>query len=223
MTSSPRPARGQHRDSATVSGRSSFGAGPVSGLMTGNDHAAQLATVAAAHRRRRQLVRHRARATASGHVGSEPRPRARGTRRGRRRPRRDEGAHPAEKLRRVRRVLRPPVGRREPAAAAGAAGDAASTAQRDHNATAATNRRRSRRGRASASVVDAFRQLRDEGLVQHLGLTGTGHPAALREVIRSGAFDTLQVPFNLLNPSAGRPRRPTARPTTATSSRIAPR
>jgi aryl-alcohol dehydrogenase-like predicted oxidoreductase len=52
-------------------------------------------------------------------------------------------------------------------------------------------------------VLDAFRRLRDEGLVRHLGLTGTGQPAALREVIRSGWFDAMQVPYNLLNPSAG--------------------
>jgi aryl-alcohol dehydrogenase-like predicted oxidoreductase len=57
-------------------------------------------------------------------------------------------------------------------------------------------------------IADAFRQLREEGLVSHLGLTGTGAPAALREVIRSRAFDTLQVPFNILNPSAGQPSAP---------------
>jgi D-threo-aldose 1-dehydrogenase len=53
-------------------------------------------------------------------------------------------------------------------------------------------------------VLETFRQLRDEGLVAHLGLTGIGQPAALAEVIRSGEFDTLQVPYHLLNPSAGR-------------------
>ena len=52
-------------------------------------------------------------------------------------------------------------------------------------------------------VADAFRGLRKEGLALHLGLTGTGEPEAIREVIRSGVFDTLQVPFNILNPSAG--------------------
>ncbi len=54
-------------------------------------------------------------------------------------------------------------------------------------------------------VADAMAELRDAGLVAHLGLTGTGHPDAMREVIRSGKFDTLQVPFNVLNPSAGAP------------------
>ena len=54
-------------------------------------------------------------------------------------------------------------------------------------------------------LAEAFRKMRDAGLVQHFGLTGTGHPDAMREVIASGEFDTLQVPFNILNPSAGRP------------------
>src|SRR5207248_6366975 len=48
----------------------------------------------------------------------------------------------------------------------------------------------------------------DAGLVSHLGLTGTGHPEAMRQVIRSGEFDTLQVPFNVLNPTAGAPGPP---------------
>lgn len=51
-------------------------------------------------------------------------------------------------------------------------------------------------------VAEAFRRLEAEGLIRHCGLTGTGHPGAMREVIRSGLFDTLQVPFNILNPSA---------------------
>src|SRR5262249_22108720 len=41
------------------------------------------------------------------------------------------------------------------------------------------------------------------GLVEFLGLTGTGRADSLRDVIESGEFDTLQVPFNALNPSAG--------------------
>jgi 3-hydroxyisobutyrate dehydrogenase-like beta-hydroxyacid dehydrogenase/aryl-alcohol dehydrogenase-like predicted oxidoreductase len=57
-------------------------------------------------------------------------------------------------------------------------------------------------------VAEAMAAVRDAGLVQHLGLTGTGHPDAMREVVRSGAFDTIQVPFNVLNPSAGLPGGP---------------
>jgi aryl-alcohol dehydrogenase-like predicted oxidoreductase len=54
-------------------------------------------------------------------------------------------------------------------------------------------------------VLDAFRGVRASGLVRHIGLTGTGHPDAMREVVRSGGFDAIQVPYNLLNPSAGTP------------------
>jgi L-galactose dehydrogenase/L-glyceraldehyde 3-phosphate reductase len=57
---------------------------------------------------------------------------------------------------------------------------------------------------ASDGVLDAFRELRDEKLIQFIGLTGTGHPEAMRQAVNSGAFDTIQVPYNLLNPSAGR-------------------
>jgi aryl-alcohol dehydrogenase-like predicted oxidoreductase len=54
-------------------------------------------------------------------------------------------------------------------------------------------------------VLEALRELQAEGVVGHLGLTGIGQPPAMREVVRSGGFDTLQVPYNLLNPSAGQP------------------
>jgi len=57
---------------------------------------------------------------------------------------------------------------------------------------------------ANGGVLDAFRMLKAVGLVRHLGLTATGHPDAMRAVVRSGGFDTIQVPYNLLNPSAGR-------------------
>jgi aryl-alcohol dehydrogenase-like predicted oxidoreductase len=53
-------------------------------------------------------------------------------------------------------------------------------------------------------VAEAFEQLRAEGLVAHLGLTGIGSPAALAEVLGSARFETMQVPYHLLNPSAGR-------------------
>lgn len=56
----------------------------------------------------------------------------------------------------------------------------------------------------SGGVADAFVELQQAGLVQFVGLTGIGHPAALREVIQSGRFDTIQTPYHLLNPSAGR-------------------
>lgn len=52
-------------------------------------------------------------------------------------------------------------------------------------------------------LADELHQLQSEGLCRFIGLTGTGTPDALRTVVRSGEFDTLQVPYNLLNPSAG--------------------
>jgi aryl-alcohol dehydrogenase-like predicted oxidoreductase len=54
-------------------------------------------------------------------------------------------------------------------------------------------------------VLSAFEALRQAGLVRHFGLTGIGHPESLRTVVRSGAFDTIQIPYNVLNPSAGMP------------------
>ena len=53
------------------------------------------------------------------------------------------------------------------------------------------------------AVFETFRKLRVDGIVAFFGLTGTGQPEPLREVVRTGLFDTLQVPFNRLNPSAG--------------------
>jgi aryl-alcohol dehydrogenase-like predicted oxidoreductase len=52
-------------------------------------------------------------------------------------------------------------------------------------------------------VVEAFERMRFEGAALHIGLTGMGQPAALREVIASGRFETVQVPYHLLNPTAG--------------------
>jgi L-galactose dehydrogenase/L-glyceraldehyde 3-phosphate reductase len=54
-----------------------------------------------------------------------------------------------------------------------------------------------------AGVLEAFKQLQQDGLVRHLGLTAIGQAGPLREVIDSGQFDTIQVPYNLMNPSAG--------------------
>jgi len=52
-------------------------------------------------------------------------------------------------------------------------------------------------------LLETLDELRREGLVEHLGLTGIGQPAALCEVIASGQFATIQTPYHLLNPSAG--------------------
>ena len=55
----------------------------------------------------------------------------------------------------------------------------------------------------AGGVLEAFRELQREGVIEYLGLTGIGQAASMRDVVGSGAFDTIQVPFNLLNASAG--------------------
>jgi len=52
-------------------------------------------------------------------------------------------------------------------------------------------------------VAATFERLRDQGLFGFMGITALGDPVALREVIASGRFDSAQVYYNLLNPSAG--------------------
>ena len=53
------------------------------------------------------------------------------------------------------------------------------------------------------SIAETLCRLREQGLVDFIGLTGTGHSDEMKEVLRSGLFDTIQAPYNLLNPSAG--------------------
>jgi aryl-alcohol dehydrogenase-like predicted oxidoreductase len=51
-------------------------------------------------------------------------------------------------------------------------------------------------------VVPAFQRLRQQGKTRFLGLTCVGETGALAQVIDSGAFDSAQVVYNMLNPSA---------------------
>lgn len=51
-------------------------------------------------------------------------------------------------------------------------------------------------------VVPAFERLRRQGKTRFLGLTAVGDTAALHQVIDSRAFDSAQVAYNMLNPSA---------------------
>jgi len=51
-------------------------------------------------------------------------------------------------------------------------------------------------------VVPAFERLRTAGKIRFHGLTCVGDTAALRQVIDSRAFDSAQVVYNMLNPSA---------------------
>ncbi len=54
-------------------------------------------------------------------------------------------------------------------------------------------------------VVPAFEALRRQGKIRFLGLTANGETAALHQVIDAGVFDSVQVSYNLLNPSAAAP------------------
>jgi aryl-alcohol dehydrogenase-like predicted oxidoreductase len=51
-------------------------------------------------------------------------------------------------------------------------------------------------------VVPAFERLRQHGKIRFLGLTAVGDTAALHQVIDAGVFDSAQVVYNMLNPSA---------------------
>lgn len=55
----------------------------------------------------------------------------------------------------------------------------------------------------SGGVLEAFAQLRREGLVGHFGLTGLGDEESLDEVLQAGAWATMQVNLNLCEWSAG--------------------
>ncbi|MEA2883541.1 MAG: hypothetical protein QOH32_2797 [Bradyrhizobium sp.] len=52
-------------------------------------------------------------------------------------------------------------------------------------------------------VVPAFEKARGQGKIRFLGLTALGDTAALHRVIGAGVFDSAQVVYNMLNPSAG--------------------
>ncbi len=52
-------------------------------------------------------------------------------------------------------------------------------------------------------VVDALRDLRDQGKVRFWGMTAVGETAALHRVIDSRTLNTIQAVYNLVNPSAG--------------------
>jgi aryl-alcohol dehydrogenase-like predicted oxidoreductase len=53
-------------------------------------------------------------------------------------------------------------------------------------------------------VADGLERLRERGLIRHMGITAIGEAGSVCEVIRSGRFDSAQVYYNLLNPSAAR-------------------
>lgn len=60
-------------------------------------------------------------------------------------------------------------------------------------------------------VVPALEKLRQQGKTRFIGFSGVGEPAALLKAVDSRLFDTVQVVYNALNPSAGGPM-PTGAP-----------
>jgi aryl-alcohol dehydrogenase-like predicted oxidoreductase len=52
-------------------------------------------------------------------------------------------------------------------------------------------------------VVPAFERLREQGKTRFFGITAVGDTAPLHRVADAHAFDTAQVSYNMLNPSAG--------------------
>ena len=52
-------------------------------------------------------------------------------------------------------------------------------------------------------VAAALEEVKTAGLAQHVGFTGIGDSTAVREVVKSEPFETVQAYFNALNASAG--------------------
>lgn len=54
-------------------------------------------------------------------------------------------------------------------------------------------------------VVDGFKSLKDKGKVRFFGFTGLGRPESLHALVMSGMLHSIQVYYNLLNPTAAYP------------------
>jgi aryl-alcohol dehydrogenase-like predicted oxidoreductase len=52
-------------------------------------------------------------------------------------------------------------------------------------------------------VLEGLEKVRADGLIRHIGITATGDTEAVTRVVTSGRFESAQVYFNALNPSAG--------------------
>ncbi len=53
-----------------------------------------------------------------------------------------------------------------------------------------------------AELMPAMARLRERGKVRFAGITALGETAMLKRVVASGAFQSAQIPYNLLNPTA---------------------
>ena len=60
----------------------------------------------------------------------------------------------------------------------------------------------------TGGVAETLARLKERGLIKAMGMTVAGDTAACLEVIASGLFDTAQVYYNVLNPSAAWTRTP---------------
>ncbi len=53
-------------------------------------------------------------------------------------------------------------------------------------------------------VIDGLERMREQGLTRYIGLTALGEAGPICEAVRSGRFDSAQVYYNMINPSAAR-------------------
>lgn len=60
----------------------------------------------------------------------------------------------------------------------------------------------------AGGVADTFERLKEQGLTRFIGISGFGDTTEMIRVIRTGRFDTAQIYYNLLNPSAARSMPP---------------
>jgi aryl-alcohol dehydrogenase-like predicted oxidoreductase len=179
----------------------SLGAGPVSGLWTGDNAAQQRATLETAIKRGLNWID-----TAAGY-GNGASESNLGARLTELRP--GDGVHVATKV----RLLEPQLGDIRRAvrdsfhASLKRLGGAKVTLFQLHNAiTRQPNEIPTSlvpaQILAPGGVLEAMSDLVRDGLADYLGLTGIGHADALRKVIATGQFAAIQAPFHLLNPSA---------------------
>ena len=53
-------------------------------------------------------------------------------------------------------------------------------------------------------ALKGLERLREQGLTDFIGFTANGETAALRQVVENGCYDSAQIYYNMINPSAGR-------------------
>lgn len=56
----------------------------------------------------------------------------------------------------------------------------------------------------AGGAADALERMRSQGLTRYIGFTALGDAESCRAVVDSGRFDSAQVYYNVINPSAGR-------------------